>query len=81
MVFNVHLQKHGDGNEGPPNAAKALGITQVPLLVENEFQILTVAKTPTEEKVSKLKKKKIAIIEDATHVIPETVRHSKLIGK
>jgi hypothetical protein len=49
--------------------------------VENEFKILAVAKTPTEEKVSKLKQKKIAIIEEATHVIPDSVKHSKLIGK
>jgi hypothetical protein len=45
----------------------------VPLLLEKEFKIMNVAKTQTEEKVSKLKQKKVAIIKEATHVIPDSV--------
>jgi hypothetical protein len=51
------------------------------LLLEKEFRVMKIAQTPAEEKVTKLKQKKIAIIEEATHVIPISVRHSKLIGK
>jgi hypothetical protein len=53
----------------------------VPLIFEKEFKIMNVAKTPTEEKVSKLKQKKTAIIKETTYVIPDSVRLSKLIGK
>lgn len=77
IVLNIYFQKH----KGPPNAAKALGITQVPVILEKQFKSMNITKTPTEEKVSKLKQKKIAIIEETTHVIPKSVRLSKLIGK